>query len=87
MILDHRPAKADDLIARVLLHPSHVGGDVRPQGMKIGLGRHFPFQRLNFALDIADIPAQAPQMLDDDVFGLPGREAPTTSRARIAARR
>ena len=81
MILDHRPAKADDLLAGVLLHRQHVGGDVRPQGMEIGLGRHLPalglhfrFQRLHFALDIADVFAQAAQMLDDDIFRLLGHE-------------
>jgi len=85
MILDHRPAKADNLLASVLLHCQHVGRDVRPQGMEIGLGRHLPalglhfrFQRLDFALDIADVSAQAAQMLDDDIFGLLGHEVPSS---------
>ena len=74
MILDHRPAKADDLFAGVLLHCQHVRGDIRPQGMEIGFGRHFRFQRLHFALDIADVRAQAAQMLDDDMFRLLGHQ-------------
>jgi hypothetical protein len=68
--LTRSPAKADNLLAGVPLHRQHVGGDVRPQGLEIGLGRHLRSQRLHFALDIAGVFAQAAQMLDDDIFRL-----------------
>ena len=40
--------------------------------MEIGLGGNLRFQRLHFALDIADVFAQATQLLDDDIFRLLG---------------